>query len=157
MAEKSLFIKGLEDRISSAAFFILAFLVIVESRTLSLGDIHNPGPGFVPFFLGLSMAFLSGLNFCVPDVKMTKGTFWNNWQAAKNILLIFSGLIIYLILLKPLGFLIDTFCLIIFLSKLSGAESYQKGIWISLVSLGVVYLLFYRFLIIPFPRGFLGF
>jgi len=129
---------------------------MVESLNLSLGDIHNPGPGFVPFFLGLSMAFLSVLAFCVPDLGMNEEAFWESWRRGKNILLIFAGLIVYLLLFKTLGFLINTFWITIYLMKLAGAEGYKKSILVSFLAIVVLYVIFYRLLIIPFPRGILG-
>lgn len=129
---------------------------MVESLSLSLGDIHNPGPGFIPFFLGLSMTILSGLNFYAPDQRIEERSFWENWRQGRNILLIFAGLIVYLLLFKGLGFLITTFFLIIYLMKLAGAEGYRKSVLVSVLTIVAIYIIFYRLLIIPFPRGILG-
>jgi len=129
---------------------------MVESLNLSLGNIHNPGPGFVPFFLGLSLAFLSVLAFFIPDLRMNEEAFWDSWRRGKNILLIFAGLIVYLLLFQTLGFLVNTFWMIIYLMKLAGAEGYRKSILVSILAMVVLYIIFYRLLIIPFPRGILG-
>ena len=129
---------------------------MIESQNLSFGDIHNPGPGFIPFFLGFSLAVLSFLSFLAPDRKIKKEAFWNNWLKGKTLVQIFAGLAAYLILLKPLGFYIDTFLLLIFLTKVSGTRGYGRSILISFVAMAVIYIVFYRLLIIPFPEGILG-
>jgi putative tricarboxylic transport membrane protein len=148
--------KGLADRITSAGFFLLALLVMGESLSLSMGDIHNPGPGFVPFFLGLSMAILSSLTFWAPESRMNEEAVRDRWRQGKNILFIFAGLVVYLLLFNLLGFLLNTFLLVIYLTKLAGAEGFRRSILVSFLAMGIVYLLFYRLLIIPFPRGILG-
>lgn len=70
--------------------------------------------------------------------------------------MIFAGLLFYLLLFNTLGFLINTFWLMIYLIRLAGAEGFKKGILISLLTIVVIYIIFYRLLIIPFPRGILG-
>jgi hypothetical protein len=129
---------------------------MIESRNLIFGDYHNPGPGFIPFLLGFSLAGLSLLSFLSPDRKIKEEAFWNNWLKGKTVVQIFAGLAAYLILLKPLGFCIDTFLLLLFLTKVSGIRGYAHSILISFVVMAVIYIIFYRLLIIPFPKGILG-
>jgi len=130
---------------------------MVESSRLSLGDIHNPGPGFVPFFLGLSMVVLSVLSLLAPDIRVKAAAFWDSRQIGKKIFYIFIGLMSYLVFLKILGFYIDTLLLMIYLMKLSGEKGYKRSIPISVLSIVIIYILFYKFLFIPFPQGILGF
>ena len=146
----------LQDRIASLVFFVLAILVMVESFRLSLDNIHSPGPGFVPFFLGLFMAVLSILAFLLPDRKARAEAFWNNWQKGKSIFYIFAGMLVYLVLLKTTGFYLDTLWFLIYLIKLSGGRSLRRSIAISIPTLIVIYIVFGRLLIIPFPRGIFG-
>jgi putative tricarboxylic transport membrane protein len=145
-----------EDRIASASFFVLGILVIVESLNLSFGGVHSPGPGFIPFFLGLSMAGLSLLCFFSPDLQLPGDAFWNSWAQGHSIVLIFAALTVYLILFNLLGFCLDTFLLMIFLAKAAGAKGYKSSLLLSLVTMVVIYIVFYKMLIIPFPVGILG-
>ena len=112
-------IKNLEDRIVSTVFLIFSCLVMIESVRLKLDDIHEPGPGFVPFFLGLTLAILSIIAFIFPDPQKKMAAFWNDWQKGRSIIYIFAGLVVYLFLFKILGFYIDTFLLMTFLMKMS--------------------------------------
>lgn len=148
--------KARQDRIASILFFILAVLIMVESVKLSLGDIHNPGPGFVTFCLGVSMAILSALSFLMPDRQVMEAAFWNNWQREKITLYIFIGMTIYLLLIRILGFYIDTFLLVIYFMRLLGEKRYKRIISFSVTALSLVYIVFGKLLIIPFPRGVLG-
>ncbi len=141
---------------ASAVFLILSCLVMIESVNLKLGDIHEPGPGFMPFFLGLSLAVLSILSFFFPDLRQKGAAFWNDWQRGKNTFCVFAGLIVYLIFFKILGFYIDTFLLMFFLQKVSGEKGYTRPVFVSLLTMGITYLLFYKLLFIPFTQGLFG-
>jgi len=136
-------------------FLIFSCLIMVESVRLKLDDVHNPGPGFMPFFLGLSLAVLSILFLSFPDPRRKGAAFWNDWQRGKSTFYIFAGLTVYLLLFKILGFYIDTFLLMVFLQKFSGEKGYRRPLLISLLTTGVTYVLFYKLLFIPFPQGLL--
>ena len=145
-------IKTLESRVTSAVFLILSGLIMAESVRLKQDSIHDPGPGFVPFFLGLALAILSVLSLLFP-VSPKGAAFWNDWQKGKSIFYIFAGLIVYLLFFRIVGFYLDTFLLMIYLLKLSGEKGYRRPLLISLLTVGVTYILFYKLLFIPFPQG----
>jgi putative tricarboxylic transport membrane protein len=149
-------IKNLEDRIVSVVFLVLSCLIMIESVSLKLDTIRDPGPGFVPFFLGLTLAILSIIAFIFPDKQQKMAAFWNDWQKGRGIVLIFVGLVVYLSLVRVLGFYIDTFLLMTFLMKAFGEKGIKRPLIIALLTVGVTYLFFHKLLFIPFPQGFLG-
>ncbi len=140
----------------SILFLVLSCLVMVESARLKLNTVHNPGPGFMPFFLGFSLAILSVLSFFFPESHKNVAASWKDWRRGKSTFYIFAGLILYLFLLKILGFYIDTLLVMFFLLKISGEKGYKRALVVSLSTLVVTYVLFYKVLFIPFPRSFLG-
>jgi putative tricarboxylic transport membrane protein len=140
----------------SIVFLIFSCLVMIESVRLKLNTIHNPGPGFMPFFLGLSLAILSILSLFFPDLRKKGPGFWNDWQRGQSTFYMFAGLIAYLLLFKVLGFYVDTFLLMVYLIKISGEKGYKRLLLVSLLTMAVTYLLFYKLLFIPFPQGLLG-
>ena len=129
---------------------------MIESVSLKLNDIHEPGPGFVPFFLGLTLAILSILSLFFPDFRKKGAAFWKDWQRGQSTFYVFVGLIAYLLLFRILGFYIDTFLLMFFLQKVSGEKGYKRALFVSLLTMGITYLLFYKLLFIPFTQGLLG-
>lgn len=135
---------------------MLGIVVMIESARLSIDTVRNPGPGFVPFFLGLSMALLSIVSFLMPEGKARAEAFWNNWQKGKSIFYIFAGTFFYLILMRIMGFYIDTLWFLTYLISLSGGKDLKRSITISIVTMVVVYIVFGQLLIVPFPRGILG-
>ena len=126
------------------------------SIRLRLNNVHNPGPGFMPFFLGLSLAFLSILSFFFPDRRKKNPAFWNDWLRGQSTFYMLAGMIAYLLLFRVLGFYIATFLLMVYLIKISGEKGYRRPFFVSLLTMVVTYLLFYKLLFIPFPQGFLG-
>jgi putative tricarboxylic transport membrane protein len=149
-------VKNLDDRIVSTVFLIFSCLIMIESVSLKLDAIRDPGPGFVPFFLGLTLAILSIIAFIFPDMQIKKAAFWNDWRKGRVILSLFAGLVVYLLLVRLLGFYIDTFLLMTFLMKMSGEKGYKRALLVSLLTVGATYLLFHKLLFIPFPQGLLG-
>ncbi len=149
-------IKQRNDRIVSTVFLVFSCLVMIESVRLKLDDVREPGPGFLPFVLGLTLAVLSVIAFLVPDAQKKAAAFWDDWQKGRGIIAIFAGLIVYLALVRVLGFYIDTFLLMAFLLKMSGEKGFKRPLLVALITVGVTYLLFHRLLFIPFPAGFLG-
>ena len=148
--------KTLEDRIVGTIFVVFSGLIMIESVRLRLDDIHEPGPGFFPFFLGLTLAVLSILSLFFPDLRKKEALFWKDWQRGKSTFYVFIGLVAYLLLFRILGFYIDTLLLMFFLQKVSGAQGYKQPLFVSLLTMGITYLLFYKLLFIPFTRGVLG-
>ena len=110
----------------------------------------------MPFFLGLSLALLSILSLFFPDRRKKVAAFWDDWQRGRSTFYIFAGSIVYLLLFKILGFYIDTFLLMVYLIKLSGEKGYKRPLVVSLLTMVVTYLLFYKLLFIPFTKGILG-
>ena len=149
-------IKKLEDRIASTVFLIFSCLVMGESWRLKLNDIYDPGPGFAPFFMALSLAALSILALIFPVSQKKATAFWNDWQKGQSVIYIFAGLVIYLFLFKILGFYIDTFLLMVFLVRLSGEKGYRLPLLVALLTVGITYIIFHKLLFIPFPTGILG-
>lgn len=129
---------------------------MIESVRLKLDDIRDPGPGFVPFFLGMTLAVLSIIAFIFPDTQKKMAAFWNDWRKGRDIPFVFAGLVVYLLLVRILGFYIDTFLLMTFLLKIFGERGIKRSLLIALLTVGVTYLLFYKLLFIPFPQGILG-
>jgi len=107
----------------------------------------------MPFALGIVLLLLSLLVVLVPG-KKPKEAVWDR-NALKRNLLILAGLLVYMLLFKPLGFYLATFLLLVYLMKLSGEKKLKRSLAISFITVFLIYIVFYRLLVIPFPQGFL--
>jgi putative tricarboxylic transport membrane protein len=144
-----------QERIVSALFFVFALVVMRGSFILSLGEVRNPGPGFVPFFLGLVIAMLSIFCFFLPDKDAEIWFQLNGWEGEKTIFSILVGLVVYLLLVHALGFFIGTFILLVYIIKLAGEKGYTRNLTVSSLTVITLYVIFYKLLGIPFPMGIL--
>jgi putative tricarboxylic transport membrane protein len=148
------------DQISSSIWFFLAIYTCVQSIQLPLGSWRDPGPGFLPLLVGLILASLSII--CFLQARMAEsgdqkasGYPGERW---KNLIWVLLALLAYALVLDPLGFLMSTFLLLVFLFRF-GMEP-QKWLWaiggsgIASVSCYVVFELWLR---TQLPRGILGF
>jgi len=131
---------------------------LVYSLFFGLGDIKNPGPGFVPVFYGLL-----GLIF---SVILTVNTFKqptkNNEkiidkQKEERLILYVLITLAFLPMFKYLGTILSLFILLICLIKIFGTKGWVKPIFLSLICSLAFYLIFAVVLKVPLPRGLITF
>jgi hypothetical protein len=138
----------------------LSLFVMLVSSNLGLGKLRNPGPGLMPFVIGL-MLLLVSLLFVARLLLKThgKGEIGSEVEAPSptgywKISILLGSLIAYELLLEKLGYPIATFLLLFLLLRVTGSKK-----WIAtLVSSGLISLATYflfNFLGLNFPRGLL--
>jgi hypothetical protein len=64
------------DRVSAALLLVFAAFVIVEARALPYWTGSAPGPGFVPFWLGVLLAFASVAMFRIVRLHSAWRSSW---------------------------------------------------------------------------------
>jgi putative tricarboxylic transport membrane protein len=145
----------------SSIFWILFSLGVIKLTTrLSLGSLHEPGPGFFPLLLSF---VILGLSSALLFRTLIKGRLQMGGIASqlfKSLVKISPVLILlslYAIFLDTLGFLIVTFLLIFLLLEVI----YRQKWWVSLITAGAgsmgTYLIFQIWLQSQLPKGLLGF
>ncbi len=144
------------DRISSVIFLILALLVIWQSAIIPMGRISKPGPGYLPFWVGIILAVLSGFLWIEAgknespsgEVQFLSGE--GRWQDV----LITAGLLLgFTFTIEILGFVISTLLFLFFIFRFVGKQKW----WIVftgtiLVTLSV-YIIFKVSLKVQLPPG----
>lgn len=141
-----------------AIFWIfLSIFVVVSSYKLKLGSFHNPGPGLMPFLLGLLLLlvsiFIAGRSF---SKKQTGNDIAEEIVPSKvnfgKLVLVSGSLVIYALLVERLGFLVSTLLLLLFLFKAAGVPKWKFVLAASVFTVIVIYLIFTS-LGIRFPKG----
>ncbi len=148
------------DRISSLIWLFFAIYICIESIRLPLGSWRDPGPGFLPLLVGLILGSLSII--CFMQARMGESTdrkaSWYSRERWKNLIGVLLALLTYALLLDPLGFLVSTFLLLIFLFRF-GMEP-QRWFW-AIGGSGIAsvscYVVFELWLKTQLPKGILGF
>ena len=139
---------------------ILGIGLCLGSVKLKLGDFHTPGPGFLPFLSGVSLGIfgliltLSGV-FAKSDEEAAseKSRTKLDWKRLLNPLITLFILLVYLLLLEPLGFILTTFICLLFWFKLSEPKKWVMPLVLSVSTSILSYLLFSVWLQCQFPKG----
>jgi cellulose synthase/poly-beta-1,6-N-acetylglucosamine synthase-like glycosyltransferase len=143
-------------KISSVLFLLFGALIIFESRKHSMGTLDNPGPGFLPFLLGLSIGLMS-LGLMIKAWKRVKTEdpipSWPDGGGLIKVSLIFIVVLLFTVFLERTGYIINIFLLFLILLKPVGKQKWPRTLLISIVATLVSYLLFDLWLMLPLPRG----
>jgi putative tricarboxylic transport membrane protein len=130
----------------------------VESWSLKVGGLHNPGPGFLPFYTAILLGLLALISL-LQTLKGAKGSaseIWGGIQFGKLAILL-GALFLYVFLLDRLGFLLGTFLLLLVLFRIVEPYGWKTVLFSSLLTTAGTYLFFVLLLESRLPRGFLGF
>lgn len=145
----------------AAIFFLLigAFFALY-ARTVEIGTFTEPGPGFLPFWAGLTLVAMSVIllsrSYARKD-RATRSSFFPQPDSWKRVLAVFLSLIAYNLLLTPLGFTVTTFFFLIFLVKFIFPQTWKRTLLVGALCSIFARLLFINFLETQLPQGLLGF
>jgi putative tricarboxylic transport membrane protein len=149
------------DRIFSFIWIVLGIFQCSESISLGLGNFMEPGTGFMPFVMGLVMIGLAVALFLESYFEMKKNpsqkvSLWSDvyWKRVVHITVI---MLIYAVLLPKLGFLLDTFLVMVFLLKSGEPVKWPAAIMVGALTAVVSYVIFGVWLSVSFPTGLLSF
>jgi putative tricarboxylic transport membrane protein len=142
-------------------FFWLLFSLFIswESYRLGLGNVNQPGPGFLFFWTGIVVAILSIIvivrSFSVKasdeEIEATAGK-----RRLTKIVPVLIALFLYALLIEWLGFIVVTLLLFLFIL---GVVEKKKWLFTAAVSVAVTlfsYLIFEVALQSQLPKGLLG-
>ena len=151
------------DRIISVIGVVLGICQCIQSWALGLGSVSEPDSGFMPFIMGLGMVVLAIALFIesswgwgkmksiTKNISPWEDTYW------KRVVYITMIMLVYAVLLTRLGYILDTFLLMVFLLKSSGTIRWPTAVIVGALVSGFSYLLFGIWLNVAFPPGILSF
>ena len=148
------------DQFNGIIFLVISVLISLGSARLSYGSVHNPGPGFLPLWLGIVLGLLSvGLliksTFQSSDLRLARQLLDERIRWGK-VLLTLGVLVLYGLLLDYLGFLLLTFLFVGCLIRSVDPQPWRKVVVWALVGSVGSYLIFEVWMKLRLPRGFLG-
>jgi hypothetical protein len=148
------------NRIAAGFFLIVGCFFAFYSRRVEIGTFTEPGPGFLPFWAGLTLTAFSVallLGSYGKQVVQARSLFFPRPDSWKRVLTTFLALIVYNILLTPLGFTLTTFLFLFFLVRWIFPQSWTRTLLVSVLGSAGARLLFIHFLETQLPKGFPGF
>ena len=149
---------NLHGQFTGLFWLLLSIFVCAISLQLGFGTFQTPGPGFLLFGSGVALGVLAILLWLIDYAKkkersrtldLWKGLNWN------KVILVILALLVYVLLLPTLGYLIMTFCLLVFLfGTIERSKWWVRAVY-ALITVTATYLIFYLWLGVYLPRGIL--
>ncbi len=154
---------------SGLALFLFGAGLLVYDLKYPLDTWANPGPGVFPLIVGVALVILAGRQVVQglrkyksqeTEEKLQERTrslagFYSKNMSETKALIMIGVFIIYLIMVKWVGFFISTFVFVIVSSRLMGALNWSGPVVLSLGIDFFCYCLFEIWLKLSFPRGIL--
>jgi len=146
------------DQSSSLFWLVVAIGIVLLSLNYGVGTFHEPGPGFITFFAGAILIVLSLAlffsNFRDQAERSSLRSLWAGLETGKVFYVILL-LVAYTFLLKPVGFLISTFLLLVLMFRVKGSYRLKTVFLMSLLVTAGSYLVFEIWLKAQLPKGIL--
>jgi putative tricarboxylic transport membrane protein len=144
-------------RWGSLSWMIFGVLICIGAAGLSLGNLHNPGPGFLPFICGALLAGLAFISFLQEGrsekPKAEEKPFIADRQRAWKATLTLLALLAYAIGMEYLGFLVSTVIFLAFLFWVVEPQRWYIVLGGSILAAGASYTIFEVLLQSPLPKG----
>ena len=146
----------LRATISVGFWLLIGATVSLASIKLGIGQVNNPGAGFLSFYAGLLLIILS-LILAVLEIRKRKrapklsSSF--SLPVSKNLAVALCSLFGFVLILKTLGYLVSTSLFVFVLFKITVPKKWLGPLfWAIAVSLAT-YFLFSILLECNFPKG----
>ena len=123
-----------------------------ESARLPLGTVHNPGQGFFPWWTSV-VSVLLGLILLVQALASRPGTLREGPGRTAKVAALLVVLGAYAFLLEPLGYLISTFLLVLFMLRATDPQRWSVALGMAAITAVGSYAVFAIWLSVPLPRG----
>jgi putative tricarboxylic transport membrane protein len=147
------------DIIGGLFFLAAGIFFAVYSQRVDIGTMEEPGPGFLPLWAGVLLSILSALLIAKSWFKKFEvgDAFFPEYDSWKRVFMVVLSLIVYNLLLAPLGFVLTTFLFVVFLVKFIFPQPWLRTIVTAGLSTAGAQIIFVNLLEIQFPKGLLGF
>ncbi|MEO5696674.1 MAG: tripartite tricarboxylate transporter TctB family protein [Burkholderiaceae bacterium] len=147
------------DRVAGASLLAIsvAFSAGALTNHVYWGE-YGPGPGFLPFWLGVVMAGLATMLLVDALRSSDPGAPWlPSGDGLKRLAVVLGVTIAFVALLNVLGMIVDTALFLIVLIRYLDRSPWPLTLALSTATAAVIYLVFSFWLRVPFPVGPLGF
>lgn len=147
------------ETIGGIFWLLFGIIFTILATGYQIGSVTQPGPGFLPFGVGLLLIFFSliilaqGLNSLKNIGQVVP---FSRPGGLKKVAYIVSILLALAFLFEQIGYLIAVFLLIALCMLVDELKSWKRIIGIALATALGVYILFVLLLSQQLPRGLLG-
>ncbi len=149
------------ERAGSLFWLVLGAAAVYGSLDLGLGEMGQPGSGFLTFVAGCFVALMSVIVFVQsyrsdPAKQRRVSELWQGvkWQRAILITILIA---IFIAVFETLGFFICSFALLFVIMKWLEGLDWKTSVLVPALTIVGTYLLFKTVLKISLPAGIFGF
>jgi hypothetical protein len=141
----------------ATAVLLLAFALAFTAGALKYytwWGLEGPGSGFLPFWLGLGLAGLASVLLLRSLRQADAGEDWiPRREGLRRILMVLGVSVALVALLKVLGMVLGTFLFLAILVRYLGGHRWWVTLAVAAATAGFNWLVFARWLRVPFPEG----
>jgi hypothetical protein len=130
-----------KDFITGLMFLLFGAAAIFFAADYNIGSAAKMGPGYFPFALGALLAAL-GVTLLLRSVFWTKGSHVGPAFHLKPLVLVLSAVVLFGLLLRPLGLLVSTTLLVVVSSLASHEFRWKEALLNAAVLIVVVLAVF---------------
>ncbi|OGP58735.1 MAG: hypothetical protein A2V65_05375 [Deltaproteobacteria bacterium RBG_13_49_15] len=143
-------IRRSKDFVAGIMFLFFGAVAIFFSVKYQIGTAARMGPGYFPFALGLLLAVLGSGLVITSSIAAKERQAPPSWQF-KPLVLILSSVVIFSLILRPLGLLLSTVTLVVTASYANLEFRWKEAVLNAAVLVGIVLLVFVYFLHFQVP------
>jgi putative tricarboxylic transport membrane protein len=141
---------------AAAVLLTFGLLALTQARGLRFGSVVSPGPGFVPLCLAAAFSVVS-LGLVVTALRTPAGAASRppgaDVAGRLKVIGTLAGLLVYALVLEPLGFLLATFALLLFFFTALQRQRWLVALGGSLATALLTHLVFKVWLGVNLPVG----
>ncbi len=146
------------DLIPAIFWMGLGIAVAVSSYRLRLGTLGSPGPGLMPFLLGIALLlcslsiFVRSFFVIIRNEKCSNESAWSGIQF-KKLIMVVASLLGYWMFLEKIGFVLTTFLVLLILFKTMDSQRWRTVFFASILTVTLIYIVFVIVLRVDLPSG----
>ena len=143
------------EKLVNGGLFLLSILYTYFARGYSFGSPTAPKVGFLPQLVGYCAIVISG--YLLVRSLMGKGDAQNVKLRCdyKRLGLLVLSMVVYILIFKPVGYLISTAALLYAAMKIGRVKGWKIPTAVSVLASVFFFLVFKVFLAVPLPAGLL--
>lgn len=130
---------------------VLSLAVCYGALGMPMGTLGDPGPGFLPFWVGVALATISLA--LIASALLDGATPGAQTGHRGRVGWMLMGLLLYALALEFLGYLVTTFLLLGAFLAILGQRRWAVVLAFAVLATGGSYALFSLWLRVPLPRG----
>ncbi len=143
-----------KETASSLVLVLTGVFFLVYGLAYPLDQWANPGPGVFPLMVGTVWVILA-LFQLIRSFRMPRQIEMRDGSVEKKPLYMIAAFVVYLMMVKWVGFFVSTFLFVVVISRLFGRKGWVKPIALSLGINVFCHFLFEVWLKLSFPAGLL--